>query len=141
MFGIKENQMKTVIRSCCVLVICAVVNVAAGADSIEAQLKRMADETRKSLPMMMSEDLQATSIAAVGKILLLRYNFTKKKTELNVPVLKAENYTNSVNAASTNPDTQKALRNGVVFEYQYYDAVNEFVMQYTIDAKTCNLKK
>jgi len=141
--GIKEDDQmkKLVVRNCCVVAILAIINVASGADSVEVQLKKMADETRKSLPMMMNEDLQSTSIAAVGKILLLRYNFTKKKAQLDVPALKAEYYTNSLNAASTNPDTQKALRNGVSFEYQYYDSVNEFVMQYTIDAKTCNLKK
>ena len=111
---------------------------AAGAESIEAQLKRVADETRKSLPMMVSEDVQATSIAAVGKVLMNRYNFTSRKSAIpDLKSLKAKYYQNSVNAACTNPDTSRALRNGVSINYQYYDSANEFVMQYTLDAATC----
>ena len=132
---------KWIVRSCYVLVIIAIANVSFGADSIEAQLKGVAAQTSKNLPTMLNENIQATSIAAVGKILLLRYNFTKIKAALNVAALKSEYYRNSINAVSTNPDTQNLLRNGVSMEYQYYDAVNEFVMQYTIDAKACNLKK
>lgn len=117
------------------------LSVAHGGESIEAQLKRVADETRKTLPMMVSDDIQATNIAAVGKILMNRYNFTKRKTALNVNTLKAEYYGNSVSAACTNPDTLTAFRNGVSVEYQYYDSSNEFVMQYTIDANTCRITK
>jgi hypothetical protein len=106
------------------------VGAAAAAESIEAQLKRVADETRKSLPMMVGEDIQATNIAAVGKISMLRYNFTKKKSAIfDLNSLKAEYYQNSVNAACTNPDTLRAFSNGVSFDYQYYDSANEFVMQ------------
>lgn len=116
----------------------ACVGAATAAESIEAQLKRVADDTRKSLPMMVSEDVQATNIAAVGKILMNRYNLTRRKSAIpNLNSLKAEYYQNSVNAACTNPDTLSAFSNGVSFDYQYYDSANEFVMQYTLDAGTC----
>lgn len=116
----------------------ACVSAATAAESIEAQLKRVADETRKSLPMMVNDDVQATNIAAVGKILMNRYNFTKRKSAiLDIDILKVEYYQNSVNAACTNPDTLKAFINGVSFDYQYYDSANEFVMQYMLDASTC----
>lgn len=114
------------------------VGAAAAAESIEAQLKKVADETRKSLPMMVSEDVQATNIAAVGKILMNRYNFTRRKSAIpDLNSLKAKYYQNSINAACTNPDTMRAFSNGVSFDYQYYDSANEFVMQYTLDAGTC----
>ena len=41
-----------------------------GCESIETQLKRTADEARKNTPMMISKELQATSIAATGKTLM-----------------------------------------------------------------------
>lgn len=92
--------------------------------------------------MMVSEDVQATNIAAVGKILMNRYNFTSKKSALaNVGALKAKYYGNSVNAACTNPEMLGAFSNGMSVDYQYYDSNNEFVMQYTIDAKVCQLRK
>lgn len=109
-----------------------------GVESIEAQLRQTADEARKSLPMMVSENVQGTNITAVGKTLMYRYNFTSKKSVLaNLKVLKAEYFGNSVNAVCTNPDMLKALKNGVSLDYQYYDSNNEFVMQYTVDASTC----
>lgn len=134
-------NMRTIRRS---LVFIALISAstARGGESIEAQLKRVADETRKSLPMMVSENVQATNISAVGKTLMNRYNFTLRKTALaNVNALKSEYYGNSVNAACTNPDTLRAFNNGVSFDYQYYDSSNEFVMQYAIDAKTCKPRR
>jgi hypothetical protein len=117
-------------------------STALGSESIEAQLKHTAAEAMKSLPMMVSDDVQGTSIAAVGKTLMNRYNFTSKKSSLaSVSALKSEYYINSVNAACTNPDTLRALNNGVFLEYQFYDSINEFVMQYTIDASTCMGRK
>lgn len=126
------------IRICLTFLMLTSVNSLRGADSIETQLKRIADETRKSLPMMVSEDVQATNITAVGKILMHRYNFTKSKSAMtNLSSMKAEYYNNSVNAACTNPDTLSAFRSGVSVAYEYYDSNNQFVMQYTIDASTC----
>lgn len=78
------------------------VGAAAAAESIEAQLKRMADETRKNLPMMVSEDVQATNIAAVGKRLINRYNFTRRKSVISdLNNLRTAYYKNSANAACT----------------------------------------
>jgi hypothetical protein len=88
--------------------------------------------------MQINEDLQATNIAAVGKILMNRYNFTARKiAPVDVSLLKTMYYRNSVNAACTNPETIRAFNSGVSIDYQYYDANNEFVMQYTIDFNTC----
>ena len=71
-----------------------------------------------------------------------RYNFTAKKSALvNIRGLSAEYYENTINATCTNPDTLRALSNGVSLDYQYYDSSNEFVMQYTIDASTCRQRK
>ncbi len=134
-------NMSAIRRSFVFIVLISASNTR-GAESIEAQLKRVADETRKSLPMMVSEDVQATSIASVGKILMHRYNFTSRKSALaNASALKVKYYRNSVNAVCTNPETLRALNNGASLDYQYYDSKNEFVMQYTIDTKTCSLKK
>ncbi|MBL0353057.1 MAG: hypothetical protein IPP03_10490 [Dechloromonas sp.] len=125
-------------RIICALLLLNCAHPAWAADSIETQLKKIADQTRKSLPMMVSENVQATNIAAVGKILMNRYSFTKPKSAIgNVNGLKAEYYNNSVNAACTNPDTLRALNNGVSFDYQYFDSTNQFVMQYAVDASTC----
>ena len=54
-----------------------VSNIGAGhsADSVEDQLRRVADETRKSLPMMVGDGIQATNIAAVGKTMLAQFVF------------------------------------------------------------------
>jgi hypothetical protein len=135
--GIIKMNVQT-LRISIVFLCLGCVGAATAAESIEAQLKRLADETRKSLPMMVSEDVQATNIAAVGKILMHRYNFTRRKSAIpNLNSLKREYFQNSVNAACTNPDTVRAFSNGVSLDYQYYDSANEFVMQYTLDAGTC----
>jgi len=126
------------IRHLLVFIMLISASTALGSESIEAQLRQTAAEAMKSLPMMVSDDVQGTSIAAVGKTLMNRYNFTSKKSSLaSVSALKSEYYANSVNAACTNPDTLRALNNGVSIDYQFYDSINEFVMQYTIDASTC----
>jgi hypothetical protein len=111
-------------------------------DSIELQLKRMADTTRMSLPMMVNDNVQATNISSVGKILMNRYNFITRRAVLgDIGSLKSEYYNNSVNAACTNPETISAFNSGVSFDYQYYDSANEFVMQYALDANTCKARK
>src|SRR6266498_1801594 len=75
-----------------------------GAESVEEQIRKIAAETQKSLPMQVSEDVVATHVATVGKIMLYRYNFTKKLASLSNPNgLKAEYYRSSVNSACTNP--------------------------------------
>ena len=90
--------------------------------------------------MMVSENVQATNISAVGKVLMNRYNFTSKKSELaDMNALKDTYYLNSANAACTNPDMIRTLDSGVSIDYQYYDSNNEFVMGYVIDANTCKV--
>lgn len=107
--------------------------------TIEAQLRNVANETRKSLPMMMNDDLQATSIGAVGRVLISKYNFTKSKSSFpNLSEIKNYYYSNSVNGACTNPDTVLAMKNGVSFMYEYYDIDNIFIMKYTIEKNTCS---
>lgn len=133
-------KAQTVCRSLAIIVSIS-AGAAWGGESIEAQLKRVADTTRASLPMMVSENVQATNITAVGKILMNRYNFTSRKSALNVAALKSDYYGNSVNAACTNPETLRAFNSGVSVEYQYYDSSNEFVMQYAINANTCKAKR
>jgi hypothetical protein len=49
------------------------LNVAYGAESVEEQIRRIAAETQKSLPMQVSDDLIATNVATVGKIMVYRY--------------------------------------------------------------------
>jgi len=112
--------------------------IAYGADSVEEQIRRIAAETQKSLPMQMSDDLIATNVATVGKIMLLRYNFTKSRASIsNVASLKAEAYRDSVNNACTNPTMINALKQGVSMQYEFYDSQNNFVMQFSVDRKSC----
>jgi hypothetical protein len=106
--------------------------------SIETQLQNIARETRKSLPMQIGPEVQATNIAAIGKTLLNTYNFTKKIYLLgNLSDLKAFYYRSSRNTACSNPDTLKTLKLGVSVLYEYYDVDNVFVMKITIDQNSC----
>lgn len=106
--------------------------------SIEAQLQNIARETRKSLPMQIGDEVQATNVVAVGKTILNTYNFTKKKLALgNLNNVKAFYYNSSVNASCSNPDVLQTLRYGVSVVYEYYDVDNIFVMKFTIDQHTC----
>lgn len=110
----------------------------ANTGSVEDQLRKTADETRKNLPMLIGEGIQATNIAAVGKTLLLRHNFTTKSASSpNLTRLKAELYSSAVKFACTTPDTINALKQGVTFSYQYYDSDNNFVMQYDVSRRSC----
>ena len=106
--------------------------------SIESQLQNIARESRKSLPMQIDDEVQATNIAAIGKTLLNTYHFTKPNTSLgNLSDLKAFYYRSSLNAACTNPDVLQTLKLGVSVIYEYYDVNNRFVMKFTIDSNTC----
>lgn len=112
--------------------------VAYGAESVEEQIRKIAAETQKSLPMQVSDDLVATNVATVGKIMVYRYNFTKSRASIpNVGNLKADAYRSSVNSACTNPTSINALRQGVSYQYEFYDAQNNFVMQFSVDRKAC----
>lgn len=92
--------------------------------SIESQLQALARETRKGLPMLV-DDVQATNIAAVGKALILYYNFQKRKPDIGN---LHKYYDSSVNSACSNPDTRRVLNLGVLYVYEYYDVDNIFVM-------------
>lgn len=106
--------------------------------SIEAQLQNIARETRKSLPMQIDDEVQATNIAAIGKTILNTYNFTRKKSSLgNLNNVKAVYYNSSVNTSCSNPDVLQMLKYGVSVVYEYYDVDNVFVMKFTIDQNTC----
>jgi hypothetical protein len=115
-------------------------SMAFGAKSIEAQLKYVADETRKTLPMMIGEDIQATNIGSSGKTLINYYNFTKQKIDFyNLPAIIDKYRRNSIIAACTNPDTLKFIvKSGGSIQYRFYDSDNVFVDKFTIDSKTCN---
>jgi Cu/Ag efflux pump CusA len=106
--------------------------------SIEEQLRNVANETRKSLPMMMNPDVQATSIGAVGKVLVSKYNFTTSKSSMeDLKEIQEYYYKNSINGACSNQDIISVMKNGVSLMYEYYDSDNVFIMKYTIDKNTC----
>jgi|SRR5690349_9647401 hypothetical protein len=114
----------------------------AAAESVQAQVKMVADEMRKSLPMMVGEDLQETDIAAIGTALITGYRFTRRKSEIpNLDSRKARFYRANLNSACTHPDLLEAFRNGASINYQVYDSASEFIMQFTIDAETCRKRK
>lgn len=119
--------------------ILACSNIALGAESIAAQLKYVADETRKNLPMMIGENIQATNIGSSGKTLINYYRFTKQRIEFyNLPAIIDKYRRNSIIAACTTPDTMKFIVNsGGSIQYRFYDSDNVFVEQFTIDSKTC----
>lgn len=107
-------------------------------NSIETDLINWANIVRKSLPMVMNDELQATNIAAVGKVLILKYNFLKKKVNIyNLEQLKTEYYSDAINAACTNPDTRQLINAGVTVQYEYYDRDNIFLMKFKIDKNIC----
>jgi len=114
-------------------------SIAFGAKSIEAQLRYVADETRKILPMMIGENIQATNIDSSGKTLINYYHFTKQKFEFyNLPSIIEKYRRNSIIAACTNPDTINFIvNNGGSIQYRFYDSDNDFVDKFTIDSKTC----
>ena len=114
-------------------------SIAFGAKSIEAQLRYVADETRKNLPMMIGEDIQATNIGSSGKTLINYYHFTKQKFEFyNLPSIIDKYRRNSIIAACTNPDTINFIvKSGGSIQYRFYDSDNVFVDKFTIDSKTC----
>ena len=111
---------------------------ARSAESIELQIKKIAEETSKSLPMKVNQDIQATSMAAAGKMLMQKYNFTRGKSTIkNLPSLKIEFYNNAINGLCTHPGFQNLFRGGASITHEYYDSSNQFVMQYMIDANAC----
>jgi len=112
--------------------------VAYGAEPVEEQIRKIAAETQKSLPMQVSDELIATNVATVGKIMVYRYNFTKSRASIpNVGSLKEDAYRSSVNSACTNPTSINALKQGVSYQYEFYDSQNNFVMQFSVDRKSC----
>jgi hypothetical protein len=114
------------------------IDVAYSAESVEEQIRKIASETQKSLPMRLSDDLIATNVATVGKIMVYRYNFTKSLASIpNVPSLKSDAYRTSVNSACTNPTSINALKQGVSYQYEFYDSQNNFVMQFSVDRASC----
>ena len=113
-----------------------------GAQAIETQLKRVVTETRKNLPMMLSEDIQATNIGASGRTLINYYNFTRQKSEFyNLPGIVDNYRRNSIDAACTNPGTRSFIdHNKGSIQYQFFDSKNVFVAKFTINAKTCRAR-
>jgi hypothetical protein len=114
-------------------------SIALAAESIEAQLNYVVDETRKTLPMMIGENIQATNVGSSGKTLINYYHFTKQKFEFyNLPAIIDKYRRNSIIAACTNPDTMKFIvKSGGSIQYRFYDSDNVFVEKFTIDSKTC----
>jgi hypothetical protein len=114
------------------------IGVAYGAESVEEQIRKIAAETQKSLPMQVSDDLIATNVATVGKIMVYRYNFTKRLASISgIGSLKADAYRSSVNSACTNPTSINALKQGVTYQYEFYDSQNKFVMEFSVDRTSC----
>ncbi len=109
--------------------------VTSSSPPIEAQLRNMAAETNKSLPMMVAPNIQATSVGAVGKTFIQKYNFTERKATVAGTI--STYFANSVAAACSHPDMKALLFAGAAFQYEYYDAENEFVSQYTITSANC----
>lgn len=118
-------------------VLAFVISIGYGA-SIETQLQNMTREARKSLPMQIGTEIQATNVVAIGRTLLYTYNFTRPISSLgNLADVKTYYFRSSRNTACSNPDTSKTLKLGVSFVYEYYDVNNVFVMKFTVDKNTC----
>jgi hypothetical protein len=110
----------------------------AGFDSaVEARLATTAAATRKQLPMMVAEDVQATSVGASGRTLTYVYHFTREKASLDIARMKKEHYRSTLNGVCTHPETLRALEVGVSIRYEFFDIANEFVMGYSVDSSSC----
>ena len=116
----------------------SLLSVTVGADSIEAQLKRSAEFAAQNLPMMVTEDIQATAILAAGMVLLHRYNFVRPKSELgDIEGMRRDLLADTISASCSNPETLAMLKNGVILQYEFYDLNNEFVTKYAVNAQVC----
>lgn len=113
-----------------------------GAQTIEAQLARVVSETKKNLPMRLSEDIQATNIGFSGKTLINYYNFTRQKSDIyNLPGVVDSYRRNSIDSACTNPGSRSFIdnKNGSI-QYQFYDSNNQFIAKFTINSETCRVR-
>lgn len=88
----------------------AVVSTASLAQSVENTLRGMAAQVSKNLPMMVNDEVQATSVAASGNQIMYKYNVIKPARHINTSRLRNEHYENSVNAMCSNPGIVNLLK-------------------------------
>lgn len=110
--------------------------------SLEDEIRDIANATAKSLPIRVNESIQATSIAAAGRVLLHHYNFLKKVNEIvDIDNVKNELFLSSINSSCTKPEVKVLLEQGAYLKYEFYDIDNRFIFDYTIDREACGFLK
>jgi uncharacterized membrane protein len=97
----------------------------------------MAAQVSKNLPMMVSAEVQATSVAAFGNRIMYKYNIIKPAKQIDTSRLRKEHYENSVNAMCSNPGTVNLLKQGAVIMYQFYDSGNAFLFEMSVTQQAC----
>lgn len=107
------------------------------AQSVDDTLRSMAAQVSKSLPMMVSAEIQATSVAALGNRIMCKYNTIKPAKQIDTSRLRDEHYENSVNATCSNLGTVNLLKRGAVFMYQFYDSRNSFLFEMSVTQQAC----
>ncbi|MEP6889955.1 MAG: hypothetical protein ABI955_04575 [Nitrospirota bacterium] len=118
-------------------IVAAAIPTTSLAQSLDNTLRSMAAQVSKSLPMMVSAEVQATSVAALGNRIMYKYNIKKPAKQIDTSRLRKEHYENSVNAMCSNPGTVNLLKQGAVVMYQFYDSGNTFLFEMSVTKQAC----
>ena len=108
-------------------------------DSLENSLKGMAAYVSQSLPMKVSADVQATSVVAVGNRILYKYNYLRSAATLDARQLKVQHSADAVAGMCTNPTSLKLLRQGAILAYEFYDATNVHLFEFSVTQRDCTV--
>ncbi len=103
------------------------------------QLQTEAREMNKTLPTMMSSEMQLTRVELRGdsELVYVCKSTIYSANQINPKQLENNLKPAAVNGICTTPGTLNLVKKGITFTYVYYDKANKYLSEYSITAKDC----
>lgn len=106
-------------------------------EKITSHLKKVADITNNSLPMMVDEDTQMFKINVIGKTIIYNYNVMNIGSFININNNIAQEFKDDMMGRNTCAIMGHIIKYGVTLSYNYYAANGDYLFTVDITPQDC----
>lgn len=103
------------------------------------QLQKQVSEMNKTLPAMISNEMQLTRVQLQGEneFIYVTKTILYSADQINPKQLENTLKPNAVNGICTTPDMVAMVKRGMKYTYVFYDKFNKYISQYSISSRDC----
>ena len=107
-------------------------------------VRLMADEVNKSLPMQMDQDIEMMNVLPAGMTLIYNARYVNYPasyfTKDVLDAIKMESRPDGIRASCTNPRIRNLIQQGMDMKYVYYGMDGGYIWEWIVNENICSLE-